>query len=130
MERLEILKQFKREIENINITYYIDETYTDLRNACIDFGNTYQEWFTDNAFDEYTDREIVSYEIRKIMEDDDLDRLYYFLGDTDLREDIFRINAYGNLENITKEDLDYLKQDIIDRIDEEIENEESGVEND
>ena len=52
--------------------------------------------------------------------------MYYFLGNANLNNDVFRINGYGNLEDITKEDLDYLKEQVIEQLEE---NEEETIEN-
>ena len=42
---------------------------------------------------------------------DSIDRLRYFIGDT-YSADIYRIDGYGNLENITSEDLKDLCDDL------------------
>lgn len=43
----------------------------------------------------------------------DLDRLRYFIGDT-YSSDMYRLNAYGNLENIGIEDFKDLCDELID----------------
>ena len=43
---------------------------------------------------------------------DSIDRLRYFIGDT-YSTDIYRIDGYGNLENITSEDLKDLCDDLV-----------------
>ncbi len=43
---------------------------------------------------------------------DSIDRLRYFIGDT-YSADIYRIDGYGNLENITSEDLKDLCDDLV-----------------
>lgn len=126
MERIERLKEFKKQIESIEVGYNYNETYTNLSNTCIDYQNDNQEWFTEDVFDEYCSCEVVEDRIKYELEGGGLERLYYFLGDTDLKQDIFKINCYGNLENIDINDLECLKQDIIDRIDNEIEEEKGG----
>ena len=43
---------------------------------------------------------------------DSIDRLRYFIGDT-YSADIYRIDGYGNLENVTSEDLKDLCDDLV-----------------
>lgn len=122
----ELLKKLKKQIENIEVTYDYDQTYTDLLNACIDFQNETQCWEFENIFEEIVDYEIAEERAKYELENGGLIRLYYFLGDTRIYgNEVFRINAYGNLENINKDDLDNLKQEILEKIEELLENEES-----
>ena len=112
------LKELKNKIENIEVTYDYEETYNNLYNTCIDYMNETQDWFLEEIFDD-----IISYEtaeeIAKVeLEKGGLIRLYYFLGNANLERDMFRINGYGNLEDLTFNDLEDLKEEILDRIDE------------
>lgn len=122
----ELLKEFKNKIEKIEVTYDYDQTYTDLLNACIDFQNETQCWEFESIFDEIVDYELAEERAKYELENNGLIRLYYFLGDTIIYgNEVFRINAYGNLENINKDDLENLKQEILDKIEELLENKES-----
>lgn len=122
----ELLKKLKKQIENIEVTYDYDQTYTDLLNTCIDFQNETQCWEFESIFEEIVDYEIAEERAKYELENGGLIRLYYFLGDTRIYgNEVFRINAYGNLENINKDDLDNLKQEILEKIEELLENEES-----
>ena len=38
---------------------------------------------------------------------------------------LFKINGYGNLENITRKDLEMLKEDLINCINDKLESEEN-----
>ncbi len=117
------IKEFKKEIENIEVTYDYEETYTNLYNTCIDYMNDTQTWNFEEIFEDIIDYDTAELYAKDQLDNGGLVRLYYFLGDANLNNDIFRINGYGNLEDITKDDLDLLKEEILDKI-EELENEE------
>lgn len=118
MNKLELIKTIK-EIE-IDCNY--ESVYNDIYNACIKYKNETGDWSLDYFFDEYVSAEEVENNIKKIMNNNEgLYRLHFFLGDTDLRSDVFIINGYGNLENINRTDLECLKYDILN----ELENEEN-----
>lgn len=118
------LKELKDKIEKIEITYNYDECYGELYNACIDYMNETQNFDLDYLFEEFVDYETAE-ERAKYELENGLERLYYFLGDTKISNNIlFRINVYGNLENISKEDLETLKEDILDNIDQKMQEEQ------
>lgn len=103
-------------LESYDITYDYEQDYTDMKNACIDYMNNTQDWSIDYCFEDYIDYEIAEEYAKNELENGGLIRLWYFLGDCNFNNEIFRINGYGNLEDITKEDLEYLKEDILDRL--------------
>lgn len=122
----ELLKELKNKIEKIEVTYDYDQTYTDLLNTCIDFENETQCWEFETLFEDIVNYEIAEERAKYELENGGLVRLQYFLGDTCIYgNEIFRINAYGNLENINKDDLENLKQEILEKIEELLENKES-----
>lgn len=122
---MEDLKELKNKIEEIEITYNYDECYGELYNACIDYMNDTQNFDLDYLFEEFISYNEAEERAKYELETGGLERLYYFLGDTDLPNNIlFKINAYGNLENISKDDLEMLKEDMLDNINEKIQEEE------
>ena len=121
----ERLKEFENKIKKIKITYDYDETYTNLLNACIDYQNEFQNWEFENLFDDFVGYDVAEELAKRELENGGLLRLRCFLNDTNFyNREIFRINGYGNLENVKKEDLELLKEDIIEKIDELIKIEE------
>lgn len=119
------LKELKNKIEEIEITYDYDETYSNLYNTCIEYMNETQDFDCEYLFEDFVDYEMAEDRAKNELENYGLERLTYFLGDTTFyMQNLFRINAYGNLENITKEDLDILKEDLIDYINNKLESEE------
>lgn len=118
------LKELKDKIEKIEITYNYDKCYGELYNACIDYMNETQNFDLDYLFEEFVDYETAE-ERAKYELENGLERLYYFLGDTKISNNIlFRINVYGNLENISKEDLEMLKEEILNNIDQKMQEEQ------
>ena len=111
------LKTLKEDIENIEITYDYEESYTNLYKTVIDYMNETQEWRFEYLFDRFISYEIAEEIAKRELEKGGLDRLKYYLGDTDFyMNDLFIIDAYGNLENVYKEDLEDLKDEILDAI--------------
>lgn len=121
---MEKLKELKETIENIESSYDYDTYYTELRNATIDYMNDSQDWDFDSVFDDIIDYEIAEDIAKNELDNGGLIRLYYFLGDANLNNDIFKIDGYGNLTDIDKDDLDYIKEQIIDLINEKLESED------
>lgn len=113
-----LLEEFKQKIENIEITYDYEETYSNLYNTCIDYMNESQNGDFEYLFDEIIDYDMAEERARYELNEGGLVRLYYFLGDANCNNDIFKIDGYGNLTDIHKEDLEDLKQEILEKIEE------------
>ena len=115
-EEISRLEQLRDDIEKIEISYDYEKTYTELRNTVIDYMNETQDWDLDYLFEEFIDYETAEEIAKRELENGGLIRLYYFLGDANLNNPIFKIDGYGNLTDIDKDDLSCLKNDIIDNI--------------
>lgn len=115
-EEIRRLEQLRDDIEEIEISYDYKETYNKLYNTVIDYMNETQDWHLDYLFEEFIDYETAEEIAKRELENGGLIRLYYFLGDANLNNPIFIINGYGNLTDIDRDDLSYLKNDIIDNI--------------
>ncbi len=111
-------KELLEKIEGTEITYNYEETYQTLYNYVIDYMNDTQSWDLEELFQDFVDYEIAEEMAKQELENGGLVRLYYFLGDANLNNELFRINGYGNLEDIEKDDLEYLKSEIIERLEE------------
>ena len=114
----ELLKEFKQKIKNIEITYNYEDVYTELYNTCIDYMNEVQNWDFEYLFEDIISYDLAEERAKWELEQGGLVRLYYFLGDANLNNDIFRVDGYGNLTDIHIEDLENLKQEILDKIEE------------
>lgn len=117
------LEELKDKIEEIEITYDYEDTYKNLYNTVIDYENDTQDWDFDYLFEEYVSYDLAEDIAKNELENGGLVRLYYFLGDANLNNDMFRINGYGNLEDINKDDLECLKDEILNIIDNKLEEE-------
>lgn len=120
---MEKLEELKERIEGIEITYDYDQTYTDLLNATIDYQNDTQTWDFEYLFEDIIDYEAAEEQAKYELENGGLVRLYYYLGDANLNNEIFKIDGYGNLTDIDKSDLEYIKEEILNIIDEKMEEE-------
>lgn len=110
------IKEFKKKIEGIDITYDYYKTYADLYNACIDYQNESQEWEFEELFNDFLDYKTAEEMAKNELEKGGLIRLYYFMGDCNFNNEMFRVNGYGNLEDISIDDLKYLKDEILENI--------------
>ena len=114
------LRELKERVENIEITYDYGETYCDLKNAIIDYMNDTQDWDFDYIGEDIIDYELAEEQAKHELEQGGLLRLYCFLGNTNPRDDLFKINGYGNLENVDIEDLKNMKEEILDLINDKL----------
>lgn len=116
------LKELKEKIENINMGYDYEQNYCDLYNAVVDYENETQHFFgLTDLFNDFITYDLAEELAKNELERNGLLRLYYFLGDANLNYDIFKLNAYGNLQDINIDDFNCLKEEIIDKINDELE---------
>lgn len=118
---MEKLRELRKRIEKIESSYDYEEYYTELYNATVDYMNDTQDFDFEYLFEDIIDYDSAEEYAKQELENGGLLRLYYFLGDANLNNDMFRINGYGNLTDIYKDDLDYIKEEILNAINEKIE---------
>ena len=110
-DKRKIIKSLNEEKEKID--YASEEEYKKIYNLCS----------SDEVLIEYLDEQnyITSDDEDRVIAEnsDSIDRLRYFIGDTYSAE-IYRIDGYGNLENVTSEDLKDLCDDLIHELRREI----------
>lgn len=113
MKKEELLKNIK----GVKITYDFEETYNKLYNYVIDYMNDTQDFELDELFSEYVDYYTAEEYAKNQLEQGGFARLQCCIENINFYNDnIFRINAYGNIEDITKKDLECLKDEIIERL--------------
>lgn len=105
-----------KKIENIEITYDYEDTYNNLYNACIDYMNETQDCELEYLFEDIVSYDLAEERAKYELENGGLVRLYYFMGSSNFNNDIFRIDGYGNLQDITKDDLEDLKDNILEEL--------------
>lgn len=113
----ERLKQLREEIEKIDITYDYEETYCNLLNATIDYQNDTQTWDFEYIFEEYIDDELLKYQVEHNLKEFGVWAVRNLLDDIKEECGIYKIDAYGYGHDITKEDLEDIKEEILQVID-------------
>lgn len=110
MEKQNLIKQ----INNIEITYDYEGTYSNLYQVTMDYMNKTQDFSLEYLFEDFIDYDCAEEIGKSELEKGGLIRMYCYLGNANLNSDLFKLNGYGNLENVTKEDLEYLKEQILE----------------
>lgn len=116
-KKMKELRELKERIENIKIDYDYEESYTNLYNTVINYMNDTQDFDLDYLFEDFIDYETAEEIARNELNNGGLIRLKYYLGDTNLNYEIFKLDGYGSLENIDIDDLNNLKDEILENID-------------
>lgn len=114
------LKELRMNIEDIEVTWDYEQTYNDLYNTCIEYQNNTQDYEVDleSPFEDIYSYDVIEDIAKSELERGGLVRLYYFMGNVNFdTQDVIKINAYGNCEEIHKDDLELLKENILDNID-------------
>ena len=119
--KMKELKKLKERVENIEITYDYEETYCNLKNAIIDYMNDTKDWDFDTIGEDIIDYELAEEQAKHELEQGGLIRLYYFLGDANLNNNLFKVDGYGNLQDLEKTDLEYMKEELLAAINEKLE---------
>lgn len=115
-KKMKELRELKERIENIKINYNYEESYTNLYNTVIDYMNDTQDFDLDYSFENFIDYETAEEIAKNELQNGGLLRLRCYLGDVNLNDEIFKLDGYGNLENITIDDLNNLKDEILENI--------------
>lgn len=98
----------------------MEENYANLWNACADYDNNHRgSSLTDKITDyDFVDDEILEY-IVKEQSLGGVARLRCFIGDT-YDANLYRLDGYGNLANVDNSDFEYLIDDIVQTLEEDI----------
>lgn len=114
------LRKLKKEIENIEFTYDYEDVYCKLINACIDYQNETQDWCFDYIFDEYVDDYVLQELVEHNLKNNGIWAVKNLLDGIDDECGIYRIDAYGYGYSIDKDDLDTIKTEILDIIEDKL----------
>lgn len=125
MENLNKLKKetIKKleEIKN-NLSYNNEENYTNMINTMIDYDNEAQDdlYLYDSTQElvNFVDDEMVNYLIKE--NSDSVSRLRCFINDTN-DDYIYKLNGYGNLENVYINDFEFCIDEAITKLKESLE---------
>ena len=96
--------------------------FNDIQNAVIDYMNDNQDFSLEYLFEDYVDYETIEYMAKDMLkEEEGLIRLYYFLGDANIASnDLWHIDGYGNLQDITQDDVRFLVEEIQEELKREL----------
>ncbi len=111
-DRRQLIRDLKDLQENGLIG--VEREYNQIYNLCCDIDNKYGNYeLTDHITEQdfVLNDEILDGLIKQ--NSDDIDRLRCFIGDT-YSADIYRIDGYGNLANVTSGDMEMLVDELID----------------
>lgn len=98
--------------------YDHNDTYSKLWNKCAEFDNKHGTSLTDTITDyDFVTEDILEYIVKENATD--LSRLRFFIGDT-YDADIYRLDGYGNLANVDKSDFEYIIDELIENLQEQI----------
>lgn len=125
MENLNKLKKetIKKleEIKN-NLSYNNEENYTNMINTMINYDNEAHDnlylYDTTQELVTFVDDEILNYLIKE--NSDSITRLRFFINDTN-DDYIYKLNVYGNLENVDINDFEFCIDEAITKLKESLE---------
>ena len=112
IEQLGILKN--------GLGWDMEENYANLWNACADYDNNHRGSYLTDRIQEYdfVDDEVLDY-ILVEQSKNGLSSLRCFIGDT-YNASLYRLDGYGNLANVDNSDFEYLIDDIVQTLEEDI----------
>lgn len=120
----EKLKELKEKIENIGITYEIESVYCDLRNATIDYQNDTQDWDFDELFEEYIDDWLLQDMVQYKLKNEGIWSIKNLLSDIDDETGVYKVDCYGYGYSVDTDELEELKNNILDLINDKLKEEE------
>lgn len=116
MRTKERLEELRKQVENIEIGYDLENTYCDLINATINYQNDTQDWQFEWIFEEYIDDETLKYMVENQLKELGVWAVINLLDDIKNECGIYKIDAYGYGHDITSSDLEDIKEQILDTI--------------
>ena len=116
MSEIRDRRQFIKDLKEMKEEGLIgtEREYCKIYNLCCDIDNKWNNFeLTDHlAEQEYLQNDELLEDLIK-QNSDDIDRLRCFIGDT-YSADIYRLDGYGNLANVTSGDMEMLIDELID----------------
>lgn len=112
----ETIKKFEELKENLG--YDTEENYCNLVNTAIDYDNEAQDnlylYDTIQELCNFVDEEI----LQQLIEENSqygISRLSFFINDA-YDDTIYKLDGYGNLENVTDGDFEYCVDECIEKL--------------
>ena len=111
------------ELKN-NLSYDNEENYCNMVNIMIDYDNEAQDdlYLHDSINDnvEFLDEELLKYYIEYQFKTFGTERLFYMTQCLEYSDSLYKVNAYGNLENVEKDDFIYCIDSALDKLKESL----------
>lgn len=111
------------ELKN-NLSYDNEENYCNMVNIMIDYDNEAQDdlYLYDNAREtvDFVDDELLGYYVDYQLKTFGHERLFYMTRCLEYSDSIYKVNAYGNLENVDKDDFIYCIDEALEKLKESL----------
>ena len=129
MEKQELKKLRKETIKKLkevkdNLGYDTEENYCNMINTAIDYDNEAQDslYLCDQVYNyiNVVDDETITYYLEN---NGGLQRLFYATRGLEYADDLYQIDAYGNLCNIEKSDFEICIDELIDELEDALKEE-------
>lgn len=112
------LEKLLKNIEAVKIDWDYEVEYETMYNYVIDYQNESQDFRLEYIFEDVIDYETAEERAKWELETGGLSRLYFFLGNANVygSQRLYRIDGYGNLTNLEKDDVELIKDQLIEDI--------------
>jgi hypothetical protein len=114
MTKTQLIKELKKIQKDLQ-PHNIDKDYNAIYDLAMDYTDggysPLEEYFNDFVHED-TLHDILEHELAQWG----WKRVKYMLADIIFEEDLYKINGYGNIENVSTDDLDTLIHDLINNL--------------
>lgn len=123
----ELKKETIKKLEELknHLSYEDKKNYTDMINIMIDYDNEAQDdlylYDTCNELVEFVDDELLKIYVKQQLDDFGVDRIIIMLQDVNAQRGVYKIDAYGNVYNVDKEDFIYCIDECVTKLKESLE---------
>lgn len=122
MKKLKLETIKKLEELKSNFSYDMEENYKNMVNIMIDYDNEAQDdlylYDTTLQLIEFVDEETFKYYIEYQFKEFGMCRAPYIFRSLEYSDSIYKIDAYGNLQNVDTEDFTYCIDEAIKKLSE------------
>lgn len=122
-ELKELRKETIKKLEELKETISKNNTetnYCDIINTLIEYDNNAQDnlYLYDNSKEivDIIDDELLQYYLEEQLKNNGPYSLYYIFNELEHPDDLYKLNVYGNLENVTDGDFINIIDDAIDTL--------------
>lgn len=122
-ELKELRKETIKKLEELKETISKNNTetnYCNIINTLIEYDNNAQDnlYLYDNSKEivDIIDNELLQYYLEEQLKNNGAYSLYYIFNELEHPDDLYKLNVYGNLENVTDGDFINIIDDAIDTL--------------